>query len=70
MAKIVYTVSSNNLKDVDHLAYSSAERDFAKRYLRYDSNIKIVEKQTNFLGKTTSILIKDDSKDMKRKIGF
>lgn len=68
--KIIYTVSSKNMVDGKHEAYSSAEKDFAIRRSRDDSNIKIVEHQTNLFGKTTSILLKEDVKESRRKIGF
>ena len=69
--KIIYTVSSKNMVDSNHEAYSSAEKDFAIRRSRYDTDIKIVEHQTNFLGKTTSsIILKEDIKESRRKIGF
>lgn len=69
--RVIYTVSSRNMVDNNHEAYSSAEKDFAIRRSRYDTDIKIVEHQTNFLGKTTSsILLKEDIKESRRKIGF
>lgn len=69
--KVIYIVSSTNTNDGRHEAYSSAEKDFAIRRSRYDTDIKIVEHQTNFLGKTTSsILLKEDVKESRRKIGF